>query len=415
MWSIPGPAARTPTRRRSARAAPARRRVTLKSPASTTMSSGAPSSREPRGAQQLRLGEPAVGRVARAVQVRDQAGRPSSARGAPPGRSAAPSPTRAARRARARARAPAPRESGAGSASSVARGEHAQPRTRPGSRSPGRRTPTAAARGAARSARGRARPDRQRARARPGRDVAGREAAERPGRHLLHAEHVGVVGGREPRPSRPGMPAAAAGRVLPWKRFQLRTSTRLRYFGARPARRSARVHAVVRPRARGGARARGRRRRARDVALPLRRVAGAGRLPAQRALLSALVAALPALAAAPAAEGGRAPRGDALARRARAPTSCTCSGSRCRRPTCACASARRPSSPRTTCCRAAPPRARDLWRRLLARFDRVVVHSERGRETLAELGVDARVIPHPVYPSAATRSGRRPRRCSRSA
>ena len=46
---------------------------------------------------------------------------------------------------------------------------------------------------------------------------------------------------------------------------------------------------------------------------------------------------------------------------------------------------------------------RDLWRRLLARFDRVVVHSERGRATLAELGVDARVIPHPVYPSGATR------------
>jgi glycosyltransferase involved in cell wall biosynthesis len=44
-----------------------------------------------------------------------------------------------------------------------------------------------------------------------------------------------------------------------------------------------------------------------------------------------------------------------------------------------------------------------LWRRILARFDRVVVHSERGRETLAGLGVDARVIPHPVYPSAATR------------
>jgi glycosyltransferase involved in cell wall biosynthesis len=40
-----------------------------------------------------------------------------------------------------------------------------------------------------------------------------------------------------------------------------------------------------------------------------------------------------------------------------------------------------------------------LWRRLLDRFDRVVVHSERGRETLAELGVHARVIPHPVFPS----------------
>ena len=47
---------------------------------------------------------------------------------------------------------------------------------------------------------------------------------------------------------------------------------------------------------------------------------------------------------------------------------------------------------------------RNLWRRILSRFDRVVVHSERGRETLADLGVDARVIPHPVYPSTATRS-----------
>ena len=45
----------------------------------------------------------------------------------------------------------------------------------------------------------------------------------------------------------------------------------------------------------------------------------------------------------------------------------------------------------------------DLWRRLLAKFDRVVVHTERGRETLADVGVDARVIAHPVYPSTATR------------
>jgi glycosyltransferase involved in cell wall biosynthesis len=42
---------------------------------------------------------------------------------------------------------------------------------------------------------------------------------------------------------------------------------------------------------------------------------------------------------------------------------------------------------------------RELWRRLLGRFDRVVVHSERGREALRELGVEARVIPHPVFPS----------------
>jgi glycosyltransferase involved in cell wall biosynthesis len=47
---------------------------------------------------------------------------------------------------------------------------------------------------------------------------------------------------------------------------------------------------------------------------------------------------------------------------------------------------------------------RDLWRRLLGRFDRVVVHSARGREALAELGIAATVIPHPVFPSGARRA-----------
>jgi glycosyltransferase involved in cell wall biosynthesis len=44
---------------------------------------------------------------------------------------------------------------------------------------------------------------------------------------------------------------------------------------------------------------------------------------------------------------------------------------------------------------------RDLWQRLFGRFARIVVHSERAREQLAEL-VDPerlRVIPHPVFPS----------------
>jgi glycosyltransferase involved in cell wall biosynthesis len=43
-----------------------------------------------------------------------------------------------------------------------------------------------------------------------------------------------------------------------------------------------------------------------------------------------------------------------------------------------------------------------LWRRLFGRFDRIVVHSERGRATLEELGVAARrltVVPHPVFAS----------------
>jgi glycosyltransferase involved in cell wall biosynthesis len=47
---------------------------------------------------------------------------------------------------------------------------------------------------------------------------------------------------------------------------------------------------------------------------------------------------------------------------------------------------------------------RDLWRRLFAKFDRVVSHSESGRRTLAELAVDARVIPHPVFPADVPRA-----------
>ena len=48
----------------------------------------------------------------------------------------------------------------------------------------------------------------------------------------------------------------------------------------------------------------------------------------------------------------------------------------------------------------------DLWRRLFARFERIVVHSESGREALAEVGVEPerlRVIPHPVFPSEPER------------
>jgi glycosyltransferase involved in cell wall biosynthesis len=49
-------------------------------------------------------------------------------------------------------------------------------------------------------------------------------------------------------------------------------------------------------------------------------------------------------------------------------------------------------------------RKQGLWRDLLSRFDRVVVHSERGRASLADLGVDATVIPHPVFPSDPERA-----------
>ena len=43
-----------------------------------------------------------------------------------------------------------------------------------------------------------------------------------------------------------------------------------------------------------------------------------------------------------------------------------------------------------------------LWRRLLGRFDRVVVHSRHGLDTLARLGVPAerlRLVPHPAFAS----------------
>jgi glycosyltransferase involved in cell wall biosynthesis len=49
----------------------------------------------------------------------------------------------------------------------------------------------------------------------------------------------------------------------------------------------------------------------------------------------------------------------------------------------------------------------DLWRRLLGRFDRVVVHSERGLERLVALGVAPgrlRVVPHPAFRSEPART-----------
>jgi glycosyltransferase involved in cell wall biosynthesis len=48
-----------------------------------------------------------------------------------------------------------------------------------------------------------------------------------------------------------------------------------------------------------------------------------------------------------------------------------------------------------------------LWRALFARFDRIVVHSERGRRALVDFGVPAdrlRAIPHPVFRSDPPRA-----------
>jgi glycosyltransferase involved in cell wall biosynthesis len=52
-------------------------------------------------------------------------------------------------------------------------------------------------------------------------------------------------------------------------------------------------------------------------------------------------------------------------------------------------------------------RREKLWRRLLGRFDRIVVHSAHGLEALAALGVSRerlRVIPHPVFASDPPRA-----------
>ena len=89
-------------------------------------------------------------------------------------------------------------------------------------------------------------------------------------------------------------------------------------------------------------------------------------------------------------------------------TSCTCSGLRRPSSTDCCLRPRVPTVftahdllPRRTA------RKLGLWRELLSRFDRVVVHSERGRESLAELGVDATVIPHPSVPQRSRACRRR--------
>src|SRR5690348_12299779 len=49
-------------------------------------------------------------------------------------------------------------------------------------------------------------------------------------------------------------------------------------------------------------------------------------------------------------------------------------------------------------------RRESLWRKLLTAFDAVVVHSAKGRAALADLGIAAHVIPHPVFASDVLRA-----------
>ena len=172
------------------------------------------------------------------------------------------------------------------------------------------------------------------------------------------------------------------GTVLPWKRFQLRTSTHLRYCACacssptRPRSRPGTTTSWPAALARRAPTSRLRRRGFASASFPRRR------LPAQRALLSALVAALQALAPAPAAEGGRAPRGDAP----RSPSQADVLHLQWLALPQADVRLRFRSPSVFTAHDLLPRRTagkRDLWRRLLRRFDRVVVHTERGRETLA--------------------------------
>ena len=123
-----------------------------------------------------------------------------------------------------------------------------------------------------------------------------------------------------------------------------------------------------------------------------------------------IVAPLPALAAAAAGQGARAPARDGAGSRAQSADVVHfqwLAAAAARRAAAAAPRARR-SSPRTTCCRGGRPRKRELWRRAARRASTaVVVHSERGRGTLADLGVPAdrvRVIPHPVFRSDPPRA-----------
>ena len=203
--------------------------------------------------------------------------------------------------------------------------------------------------------------------------------------------------------------------ALPWKTFQLRTrsstadATVLVGADARRPRRSPRLHAAVRPRARGRARP---RRAPRSSSS--RRPSASARVPRRTATRStkrstarSAGSAAPALrlplqgARAPARHAPRCSRAPAdvapppVARRARA------------RRAAAPPAQRRSSSRRTTCF----PRRTARRPRSGAACSRASTGSsctrERGRETLAAFGVAderLRVIPHPVFRSDPPRA-----------
>ena len=181
--------------------------------------------------------------------------------------------------------------------------------------------------------------------------------------------------------------------MFPWKRFQVRTSRRSTVLPMRvviadpPAFTPAYDHELAAALARQGV----------DVELVTSRFrfgehAGAGRLPAQRALLPVVLANLPAVAAAPAAEGRGAPAGHGGVCCVAGPTSCTCSG--WRRPSSIVRSSAPARAARVHRARPACRGARRAKQRALANAARPVRPRRRPQRArparaLAELGVDA--------------------------
>ena len=203
-------------------------------------------------------------------------------------------------------------------------------------------------------------------------------------------------------PSPRGRRWRSGGTALPWKRFQVRTrsGTGVAYGAdARRPRRSARLHAArttTSSRRRSPARARTSSSSRRASASATRRAPDGYRrgelfYPLSSRLFRRSRLRLPVKAA-------EHPLGLAALPPAPAGRRCTSSGSPRPSSTLRLLRPRVPSRVH----RARPPAAadaakRDLWRRLLARFDRVVVHSEHGRTTLAGLGVDpATAARHPA-------------------
>ena len=225
-----------------------------------------------------------------------------------------------------------------------------------------------------------------------------------PRRHLLEAEKR-----QDRRCSAPRIISSRWARrfgrhgVFPWNRFQLRMSTQSTLLAVRVA---PRRPAGVPPWYDHGSACRPCSRMVRSstltFAVSLRGIYPAAVGLPPRGASTRCRRESSSARAPPAAEGGW---DTASSRRCRAPaqTSLHVQWLRSRKPTSFCAFARPSSSPPTTSCRGARPQARPVAP-TAGRLGRVVVHTPRGRETLADLGVGAHVIPHPVYPTAAIRA-----------